>query len=247
MKSAMEDPTSPFTQKITAICEETLGYVPDDLTVPIQGRHAFKAAVREAQWGQQQEMWSSHVDTHKKDGAGLYQNMPHPQLEGFLSLRQHGEYSDKEVNILLNLRMHSHVLASVTGAHNHPPTPLADRECTQCQLSKVEDEAHFLIECPKYARARSLMIEALGDIYPRFTAQWSARNSEQKVRRLLWEIPDGTLPLWPKRGLSIEAARVQATKAVLSFLGSAAKSHPYMVSLMYNKAPNAKKKRPAPQ
>ena len=63
-------------------------------------------------------------------------------------------------------------------------------------------------------------------------------NDVQKMRLLLWGIPDGTAPWQPRAGTR-GVARVQATGAVLRFLGAAAKRHPHMRNLLYGRAPGA--------
>jgi hypothetical protein len=64
-------------------------------------------------------------------------------------------------------------------------------------------------------------------------------NDTQRPRRLLWEIPDGTVPLWHGPGLTHVTARVQATQAVLRYLGMAAKKHPTLRNMQYDKACHA--------
>ena len=166
--------------------------------------------------------------------------MPSPSIKGFLARKQHGQYSDKEVSVLINLRIHAHALATVTGAHYSPVVPLDERICPHCRGErKVEDEAHFLLECPQYQSEREEMLSKLADVYPSFKAQWGTMNRTQRLRRLLWSIPDGTAPLWPVRGQLRADARVLATRAILNYLGAAAKKHPQMKDQLYNKAPGA--------
>ena len=82
------------------------------------------------------------------------------------------------------------------------------------------------------------MLDRLRHVYPGFAAQWRASNDVQKMRLLLWGIPDGTAPWQPRAGTR-GTARVQATGAVLRFLGAAAKRHPHMRNLFYGRAPGA--------
>ena len=103
----------------------------------------------------------------------------------------------------------------------------------------MEDEIHFVLNCPKYEESRRLMLEELAAIYPNFKRQWNVANDTQKFRRLIWDIPDGLAPLWPARGADRSKARVKATRAILQYLGAAAKKHPSMRDQLYNKAPNA--------
>ncbi len=60
------------------------------------------------------------------------------------------------------LRMGSHDLnieAQRWGAHR---VPRASRLCTCCDLGVVEDEKHFVMECPLYAEPRATWYGALG-------------------------------------------------------------------------------------
>ena len=242
MKNAMQDTSNQFTKKVRATFKEIFDYVPGDLTSPMQGKYAFKAAIKGMQWEKQQNAWRQHAQDHKNDGTEMLAHMPHPSLNGFLTYKKHGDYSDKEVSVLLNLRMHSHVLASVTGAHQSPVVPLSHRLCPHdcCRpAGKVEDEVHFVLNCPKYEESRRLMLEELTAIYPNFKKQWNVANYTQKFRRLIWDIPDDRAPLWPIRGTDRSKARVKATRAILQYLGSSAKKHPDMRDQLYNKAPNA--------
>ena len=143
--------------------------------------------------------------------------------------------------ILLNLRLHCHSLHSLTGAQCTPEVPLDQRTCAHCRADgshKVEDEIHFVLHCPAQSDARAEMLSRLRDIYPRFDSQWLVSNDAQKVRILLWGIPDMTAPWRPRDG-TLSDARVQATGAVLRFLGKAAKRHPTMRRLMFGRAPGA--------
>ena len=82
------------------------------------------------------------------------------------------------------------------------------------------------------------MLERLRSIYPKFDDQWNISNDTQKMRILLWSIPDETAPWRPRDG-TLSTARTQATGTVLRFLGAAAKRHPTMRNLMFGRAPGA--------
>ena len=132
-------------------------------------------------------------------------------------------------------------LRSLTGAQSDPPTPLDERTCTKCSAlgnHAVEDETHFVLNCPVYSKERADVLDRLRNIYPGFGDQWRDCTDVQKMRILLWGIPDGTSPWRPREG-PLSEARTQATGAVLRFLGAAAKRHPTMRNLMYGRAPGA--------
>ena len=70
-----------------------------------------------------------------------------PQLKGSWRGSNMGNTPTKRpVSVLINLRIHAHALATVTGAHYSPVVPLDERVCPHCRDErKVEDEAHFLL------------------------------------------------------------------------------------------------------
>lgn len=54
---------------------------------------------------------------------------------------------------LTKLRLSAHSLAIETGRYSKPITPAEERFCKSCK-SKVEDELHFLLDCPIYNKLR---------------------------------------------------------------------------------------------
>ena len=58
-----------------------------------------------------------------------------------------------------------------TGRFSTPVTPLSNRLCKFCNLNCIEDEIHFLIECPLYNDIRSNFIEILNEKYVHFKQQ----------------------------------------------------------------------------
>ena len=60
----------------------------------------------------------------------------------------------REKNVIAKFRTGDHKLRIETGRHCRPRLPPEQRLCTRCQLNKVEDEVHILIECPLYALLR---------------------------------------------------------------------------------------------
>lgn len=245
LKAAARDPANSFTKKVNAAHTAVFGHPPGSLAgAAADGKHRFKSNLKSAQWAAQRAVWHAHVAKHKDNGAHFYVSMPEPAFSGFLALKKHGQYSDKDVSVLLNLRMHSHTLATVLGAQATPAIPLDERNCSYCSSQAVpvqlqEDEVHFLLKCPRYEEERATMLEKLAEAYPQFNRQWQVFNDTQRARRLLWEIPDGTVPLWHGPGLTHATARVQATQAVLRYLGMAAKKHPTLRNMQYDKACHA--------
>ena len=60
----------------------------------------------------------------------------------------------KNINIA-KIRTNSHKLHSETGHWSIPKMPLDERVCHLCDTKKVEDEKHFLLDCPSYTHTRS--------------------------------------------------------------------------------------------
>ena len=53
------------------------------------------------------------------------------------------------------IRMNSHELHSEMGRWAVPKTPWVERICHLCENKKIEDENHFLLECPVYTHIKS--------------------------------------------------------------------------------------------
>ena len=56
------------------------------------------------------------------------------------------------------LRLSSHDLMVEKGRHSKPKTPLEERTCPFSSNNVVEDEQHFVLECPTFSKQRSLML-----------------------------------------------------------------------------------------
>jgi hypothetical protein len=50
------------------------------------------------------------------------------------------------------------------GRHTSPITPLEKRLCKHCNLNKIEDEYHFIMECSLYNRHRTKLFSDLRDM-----------------------------------------------------------------------------------
>jgi hypothetical protein len=50
-----------------------------------------------------------------------------------------------------------------TGRYTSPKKPLENRLCNQCNLSEIEDEEQFLINCPKYRLHRKELFRKLNN------------------------------------------------------------------------------------
>ena len=69
-------------------------------------------------------------------------------------------------------RLGVHDLEIERGRFNCKPLPIESRICKQCQINKVdevEDEKHFLMQCPAYSLQRSKLINKITQKFPRFS------------------------------------------------------------------------------
>ena len=62
--------------------------------------------------------------------------------------------SKKKINIA-KIKTNSHELHSEIGRWPVPKTPWVERICRLCENRNIEDETHFLLECPTYTYIRS--------------------------------------------------------------------------------------------
>ena len=69
---------------------------------------------------------------------------------------------------LTKFRLSNSILNIEKGRHTHPKTPKEERVCPFC-TNKVEDEVHFLLECPVYRTPREEMISAVTQDNPSFS------------------------------------------------------------------------------
>ena len=140
--------------------EAVFGQSPD-LSVAMSGRHKFKAHLAAAQRARQYAAWTAHTSKHKANGGGLYASMPRPAFRGFVAKQRNRQHNDTDIGVLMNLRLHSHCLHSLTGAQCTPPTPLGMRTCAACNAlgnRTVEDETHFVLNCPVYKGERETIL-----------------------------------------------------------------------------------------
>ena len=63
--------------------------------------------------------------------------------------------SSRKKNNIAKIKTDSHELHSETRCWSIPKTPWEERVCHLCESMIVEDENHFLLECPAYTHIRS--------------------------------------------------------------------------------------------
>ena len=89
---------------------------------------------------------------------------------------------------LTRLRVSSHFLGIETGRFKTPVTPIHQRTCQYCNFgsqaphppSPVDDEFHFLVQCPLFSNERKSFFEKLGSIMPSFP-QLSLENKFKTI------------------------------------------------------------------
>ena len=57
---------------------------------------------------------------------------------------------------LVNLRISSHKLRIETGRHDNTPRDI--RLCNLCNCNRIEDETHFLLDCPRFSSIRDVFL-----------------------------------------------------------------------------------------
>jgi hypothetical protein len=97
-------------------------------------------------------MWCDK-ELEEKRKLRYYKDVINPNLEdqNYLSVLP----SVKKKISIAKIRTNSHELHSETGCWSIPKTPWDERVCHLCDTKKVEDEKHFLLDCPAYTHIRS--------------------------------------------------------------------------------------------
>lgn len=78
---------------------------------------------------------------------------------------------------LTRLRVSAHKLQIELGRYNNPPTPVALRKCSSCDV--IEDETHFLLRCKKFEVHRKEMFDSIRKASP------IPKSDHGKIRLLL--------------------------------------------------------------
>ena len=81
---------------------------------------------------------------------------------------------------ILRFKLSVHKLGIETGRHNEIDRHL--RNCQNCSLNKMEDEYHFLLECPKYCNLRNQFLKPYYNRRPtafKFIQIMLSKNSEE--------------------------------------------------------------------
>jgi hypothetical protein len=99
-----------------------------------------------------EKMWCDK-ELEEKRKLRYYKDVINPNLEdqNYLSVLP----SVKKKISIAKIRTNSHELHSETGRWSIPKTLWDERVCHLCDTKKVEDEKHFLLDCPTYTHIRS--------------------------------------------------------------------------------------------
>jgi hypothetical protein len=97
-------------------------------------------------------MWCGK-DLDDKRKLRYYKEVVKPNIEDqkYISVMNN---ANKEINIA-KIFTDSHELHSENRCWTIPKTPWDARICHLCDTKRVEDENHFLLECPMYTQIRS--------------------------------------------------------------------------------------------
>jgi hypothetical protein len=97
-------------------------------------------------------MWCDK-ELEEKRKLRYYKDAINPNIEdqNYLSVLP----SVKKKISIDKIRTNSHEIHSETGRWSIPKTPWDERVCHFCDTKKVEDEKHFLLDCPAYTHIRS--------------------------------------------------------------------------------------------
>ena len=98
------------------------------------------------------------------------------KLEPYLSSPLNPHYT----LALTRFRISSHCLAIETGRYTHPKTPEEKRLCIYCPNKVVENEVHFLIDCPNYTQERTEFLNAVSAFIPNL-AELDSNNKFIKI------------------------------------------------------------------
>ena len=70
--------------------------------------------------------------------------------------------------VLARLRTSCHQLEIEVSRHHKPPIPENKRICKFCSTSSIDNETHFLIECPATDPLQQTLLNTVQSIHPHF-------------------------------------------------------------------------------
>ena len=130
------------------------------------------------------QQWYSEIhDDNKKQ---VNQQNKLRTFRKFKTIYQREDYLKEVKNIrhrvtLTKLRISDHRLKVETGRYTRPYTELERRVCEQCN-DGIEDEAHFLLSCPKYNEERQTIFDL---VKSRSKTNLLELNNEERLKFFL--------------------------------------------------------------
>ena len=126
----------------------------------------------------------------------------------------------------------NHNLEIEKGRHHSTPIPREERKCTMCvDLAAVEDEMHFLIECPAYTESRnkilgtheqdSIKAGAILEIEPATITKYLRTALKKRQDEQTYHVSDmaiGCMKLTVKKGHGPHLIRPEVTHVSQTFL-----------------------------
>lgn len=124
-------------------------------------------------------------DTFIQNWESRLQNSSRALFYKELSSFDYKQYLDivsiKKFRIALTkLRSSSHRLEIETGRWARPKIERQNRKCKICSLDVIEDEFHFVLECPNYTQLRTLLIKPYYRNRPSMLKMTQLMKSENK-------------------------------------------------------------------
>ncbi|MCG8429760.1 MAG: hypothetical protein MJA29_01100, partial [Candidatus Omnitrophica bacterium] len=132
-----------------------------------EGTHVFSSQMLKESFT---SFWSEHfVSKYKNDNCGKFNKFvlykTHFKYEKYLD-----DITNRRQRVALTrFRISSHRLKIETGRYAKPIVPRENRFCDFCLVNNkncVQDEVHFLLECPKFEKERHVFIEKTFSSYP---------------------------------------------------------------------------------
>ena len=120
----------------------------------------------------------------------------------FEILRKHGQTHRQT-----DRHGHYNTSPSPYGGRGNNYVPPEDRLCPNCHLHKVEDEEHFLIECPKYEEYRKSLFESASELSIHF-------NDLSNYNKFIWIMSNENVTLIKELGIFLTIA---SEKQALSY------------------------------
>ena len=152
MKNAFDDDNSTINWAALVrklLCE--MGFYEVWLQQGVGDVNIFLSAFRQRVYDQFQQPWHNEIQNSSR--AIFYRTISEFCFQDYLEVVTIKKFR----NALSKLRMSSHRLEVETGRWARPNAiPFAERLCKIC--NKLEDEFHFILECPVYSDLRKLYV-----------------------------------------------------------------------------------------